>query len=554
MFDLLAIDYREPLWLAVAFLFGVGARSIGLPPLVGFLAAGFALNFGIASDDSASFLSQIADHGVTLLLFTIGLKLRVSSLIRPEIWGVSIAHMLGSTLLVGAMLFGMAYWGIIFNVSEMDFETAILIGFALSFSSTVFVVKILEDNGETGSRYGQLAIGVLVMQDLAAVAFLAISAGKIPSIWALGLLALIPLRGVFFVLLRRVGHGELLILFGIVMALGSSALFEQVGMKGDLGALVMGALLGSSEKSRELAKSLMAFKEIFLIGFFLSIGMAGLPDMSDIGIAMLLLLFIPLKVLLFFALFTRFRVRMRNAVLASGSLGNYSEFGLIVISGAVVAGMLDSRWLIVTALTVSFSFVLASLIQKFLDPFMQRYWEFLHGFEDEQRLPGDEAIDMSRVHVMVFGLGRVGGAAYETLREDLGDAVVAIDHDPMRVEKYSAKDWNVLQGDPGDFDFWERVGNDIKHIELVVLALSSHTSHLAATHFMRTRGYKGQIVAVARYQDQISELESSGVDHVYSVAQEVGIGFSISIRQEYPHLFNNDLSESETKLAQPQEN
>jgi len=122
----------------------------------------------------------------------------------------------------------------------MDVDTALLVGFALSFSSTVFAVKALEPRGEMGALHGQIAIGILVVQDIAAVVFLALSSAKLPSAWALLLLLLLPLRPVLTTLLHRIGRGELQILFGFLLALGGAEVFELVSLKGDLGALALG--------------------------------------------------------------------------------------------------------------------------------------------------------------------------------------------------------------------------------------------------------------------------------------------------------------------------
>ena len=119
----------------------------------------------------------------------------------------------------------------------------LVIAFALTFSSTVFVIQVLQERGEMSSRHANLAIGILVIQDLAAVLFLSATKGTIPHVEALGLILLWPLRGVVTRLMERAGHGELFTLFGLGLALGGAALFELVGLKGDLGALVIGALL-----------------------------------------------------------------------------------------------------------------------------------------------------------------------------------------------------------------------------------------------------------------------------------------------------------------------
>ena len=103
-------------------------------------------------------------------------------------------------------------------------------------------MKVLEQKGEMKSLHGGVAIGILIMQDIAAVIFLAVSAGKIPSPWAALVLLLIPFRPVLHKLLERVGHDELLVLYGFLLAMGGAALFEMLELKGDLGALVLGLL------------------------------------------------------------------------------------------------------------------------------------------------------------------------------------------------------------------------------------------------------------------------------------------------------------------------
>ncbi|UCH28659.1 MAG: cation:proton antiporter, partial [Myxococcales bacterium] len=133
-----------PVMVGVAFVFGISARFVGLPPLVGFLIAGFALN--AAGLESTPMLQRIADAGVTLLLFTIGLKLRVRTLLRPTVWGGATLHM---AVFLG--LFGVLFYTLGFGIlSELDLQTAMLIAFALSFSSTVFAVKAFEAQGQAG--------------------------------------------------------------------------------------------------------------------------------------------------------------------------------------------------------------------------------------------------------------------------------------------------------------------------------------------------------------------------------------------------------------------
>ena len=182
----------DPLWILVAFILGFAVYRVGLPPLVGYLIAGFVLQaFGIEGGET---LDRIADLGVMLLLFTIGLKLKIRSLLRPEIWAGASIHMLITVIFFGITFFLLSVMGVSL-FGSLDFKLGLLLAFALSFSSTVFAVKVLEDKGEMSSLHGRVSIGILIMQDIYAVLFLTFSTGKIPSPWAIALIAgLLALR------------------------------------------------------------------------------------------------------------------------------------------------------------------------------------------------------------------------------------------------------------------------------------------------------------------------------------------------------------------------
>ncbi len=199
----------ELIWIGPALVFGFVATRFGLPPMVGYLIGGFILNTFHYEDPDH--LSELGELGVTLLLFTIGLKLDVRALLQPVVWAGATLHMLAVVAILGIVLFWISLTGLAI-FTGFDLTIALLVAFALSFSSTVFAVKTFEEKGELSSRHGQFAIGILIMQDIIAVVFLAFSTGKIPSIWALGLLLLIPLRPLLMHLANRVGRGELSIL------------------------------------------------------------------------------------------------------------------------------------------------------------------------------------------------------------------------------------------------------------------------------------------------------------------------------------------------------
>ena len=206
----------DPMWLLVALVLGFFAQQLRLPPLIGFLFAGFALH---AMDiDGGPALQKFADLGVTLLLFTIGLKLRLRSLLAPEVWATASAHMALLVVMIGGLLLVPGLMGLAW-LGSLDWKAAAVIAFALSFSSTVFAVKILEDRGEMKTRHGQVAIGILIIQDLIVVVFLTLATDKSPTLWALALLGLPFARPLLNHFMQRSGHGEVLVLFGMFMAI-----------------------------------------------------------------------------------------------------------------------------------------------------------------------------------------------------------------------------------------------------------------------------------------------------------------------------------------------
>lgn len=521
----------DPLWITLAFILGLGARRVGLPPLVGFLCAGFALQYmGV---EGGRTLQELADLGVTLMLFSIGLKLKVKSLLRPEVWAATSIHMAAVTLAFGGLFYWLSLAG--FSLfAGIGAGPALVLAFGLSFSSTVFAVKILEERGESSSLHGRTAVGILIMQDLIAVLFLTLAAGKIPSWWALVLLAALPLiRLVCLRIMDQCGHGELVVLFGLTLALVAGAgLFDLVGLKADLGALVIGVLVAGHKKADEISKALLSFKDLFLVGFFLNIGLSGAPTLESFGIALLLLPLVIFKGGLFFMLLARYSLRARTALLATLSLTNYSEFGLIVGAVAVKNGWLDATWLIAAALAMSLSFVAAAPLNAAAQAIYARLEGFLCRFETKSRHPEETLIDAGRAEIVVFGMGRVGQGAYDWMRQKYGDVVAGLDFNPEVVQKHIESGRKVVLGDASDPQFWERTRNGANaHVRLCLLTLR-HPANLAVARLLRDKGYSGNLAAVARYEDELSELSAAGANAAFNLFAEAGAGFAEHVEQK----------------------
>lgn len=521
--EFFSIQYNDPIWIAIAFICGLAVRAVGLPPLIGFLAAGFVLN-GLGAE-SGNFLESLANLGITLLLFSIGLKLKLKSLVRPEVCGVAVIHMVLVTFLVSLMVFALSYTSLPL-ISSITIQTALLIGFAMSFSSTVFAVKILDELGAVTSGHGRIAIGILVVQDIAAVIFMAMSLGKVPSIFSILLFVIIPLRFILYKILERAGHGELLLLFSITLALLGSYSFELVGIKGDVGALVFGMLFANHPKANEMTKALLSFKELFLVGFFLTVGMTAVPGWTELMIALLFILFLPIKVAIYYGLLNFFNLRTSTSWRTSLNLANYSEFGLIVGAIAFNSGWLPKDWLAVFVVVMSFSFILSAPLINIRDTLYEKWKHKLKYYERSKRLPEEEHIDLDGIKVVVFGMGRMGRAAYDAMEADYSGHIAGIEIDQDKANEHNQAGRNVFCGDATNPDFWVRAPGLLPRLEWALLAMPTHRTNMSAALQLKKMGYQGRIAATAKFKDEEDALKEIGVDHTFNIYREAGIGFA----------------------------
>ncbi len=509
------------LLILFAYLMGLVVRSIGLPPLIGYLVAGFSLNY--LGFNEPGWLQNIADLGITLMLFTIGLKLNLRDLVKKEVLLGSLGNMIVWMILAALVILGLQI-AAISVFAEINLKAVALIVFALSFSSTVCIVKILEEAGELKTRHGKLAIGILIMQDVVAVGFLVAATGVAPSIWSPLLIGLIFVKPLLGFLLDKSGHGELLILTGFFFALGGYELFYLFNIKGDFGALFAGVLLSHHSKATELYKALMDFKDIFLIGFFLSIGFTALPDYQMVFISLFFVALIPIKSLAFFFIFVKTRLRARTSYLSSLVLSNYSEFGLIVIAMCVANGWVGKEWLVISAIALSLSFVMTSMLYRKAHVFYSDWKEPIKKFESSKWINSDLVFQPIGAKVLIIGMGRVGKGAYAALHDLNPEKVWGMDADSDRIKKLTDEGMNVFSADGEDAELWENFKLD--SIQLILLALPSVEDMQQITKQIQLSNFNGKIAAIARYEDQRKPLHNAGVDKIFNFYTEAGVGFA----------------------------
>ena len=498
----------EILWLGLAYALGMGVQALRLPPLIGYLAAGILLS-AFSVDINEEIIHQIGHLGVLLLLFTVGLHLRLKNIIRPEVFGAGGIHLAVSAIIFGFLAFAFGY----------DPVASLIIGVLLGFSSTVLAAKALEARGELGAYHARVSIGILILQDLVAIVILALTGGGLPSLWSLGLLALPFLRPLLIRLLTASGHEELQLLYGIILAIGTGTLFEVLGLSSELGALVAGALLSGHGAADELGEKLWGIKEAFLVGFFLEVGLAGLPNMEALVFSLVILALLPIKSVMFFFLLVGFKLRSRNSFMVTATLSSYSEFTLIAGVAAAAAGFIPESAIIVFALVTAASYAINAPISSGANQIWNKLEFKLLPFERDVKHPGQQVFNLGGANYLVMGMGQAGTASYEYLKER-GHRVTGMDIDPAVLEENLKARRRVVYGDTQDPELWQNI--DLSEVKAVILAVRNPEAKVQATKMMRENKYENDIYALTMRDDEHVHLREAGANAVCLPLKQAG--------------------------------
>lgn len=498
----------ELIWLSSAYLAGLICRQLYFPPLVGYLIAGYVLNsLGFKINDT---LSHISDIGIELLLFTVGLKIKLRSLLRREVLNVGGLHLLIVTAVSVSVYFGFF---------QGHIAGGLVLGVSLAFSSTVLAVKVLEDSRELSTLYGRDVLSILILQDIVAIGLLAFTSGKTPTPWTLGLLFIPLLRPIAHRLLNASHDGELKLLLGISLALAGGMLAEHVGISNDIGALLTGTLLAGHHSTEELSETLWGLKETFLVAFFLQIGLANLPSYDNVLDALALTSLLSLQGGLFFILFILAGLRARTAFVSSLALMTYSEFSLITSNAVVEAGLLPDDWKSIIGLAVAISLAIAAPLNRFSHQLFSLLEKFLIRFERKSdsadRLPSS----IGSTEWLIFGMGRTGLAAYLGLiRQNV--RVLGLDADPIILENQLANGRRVIYGDAEDSELWEKI--PLEKIKGIILTMPEFEVRCFAIKQLKQRQFSGHIGTVCFDSEEEQHLHQLGVNFIVHPLLEAG--------------------------------
>ncbi|HEY2137093.1 MAG TPA: monovalent cation:proton antiporter-2 (CPA2) family protein [Xanthobacteraceae bacterium] len=455
-----------PLVLLAAAVVSVPiARLLRLSPIVAYLAAGVAIGpFGIALIHAPQTILTVAELGVVLLLFLIGLELEFARLLamRRAIFGLGAAQLVLTAAVLGgiAVATGLAPW-----------RGAIIAALALAMSATAIALKILEDRGDLQQTYGQRAFAILLFQDMSVVPLLALlpllapgsdnhasfsdaalSVAKITAAIAAVVVAGRYLLNPFLRLLAGTGAREVMTAASLLVVLGAAALMQAAGISMALGAFLAGMLLAESNYRHELEADIEPFRGLLLALFFMGVGMS--IDVSVvtanlwlIGVAALAISV--LKIIVVWILFLPICATYRDALRAGAVLTAAGEFSFVLIPLGVTIGALTAPQGSLFAAIAAVTMLIGPPIASLSDALINR-------LDDANAREADD-FDGARGSILLIGFGRFGQIVAQCLLAEAVD-VTAIDNDPEMMQAATRFWFKVYYGDGARLDVLRAAG------------------------------------------------------------------------------------------------
>lgn len=463
------------------------AKRLGLGVVLGYLLAGLALGpNGFRLAENTESISTLAELGVVLMLFTIGLELD-----GKKLW-----DMRHRVFIFGALqmaVCGTAFFGATYLLG-MNPTAALIIGLALALSSTAVAVQMMNDRNLMNTDAGKSVFGVLLFQDMAAIPLIIVigllapvaGATQFNALNAIGAVVAVIFVGRYLIryMLRWVaqnGSRELFVGTALLLVIAVMELMTSVGVSAGLGAFLAGILLASSEYRHELEADLNPFRGLFLGLFFITIG-----SNMDIPLLLsawprilgLLLAYMTLKFILLYLVAGIVRIQTRERLTFALMLGQGGEFAFVVGALAVQGKLFSVQqgaWL---NLIVALSLAASPLLIKLFDIINARYFT---GKEDNAAMD----TDTKQREVIVAGFGRFG-QIISRLLSSAGIRPTVLDHDSSTIDTMRKFGYKVYFGDAARLDLLEVAG--AATAKLLVVAVEDREVclkiiHLAQRHF-----------------------------------------------------------------------
>jgi Kef-type K+ transport system membrane component KefB len=521
------------LCILFAWVLGLGAHFSRQPSILAYLIAGFFIGpFGTGLVKSQESIAVISELGLIFMLFMIGLEIDLKKIVRAG----PVILLAGGVQLIAGSLLGILFFSAIGPRGGYD---ALYLCIACALSSTVIIVKVLYEKRELDTLPGRVTLGVLVLQDIFAILFLAVQPSladlqigvillSFARVGALVATALLLSRYVLPPLFHRIARSPELILLGALawcFLIGEVA--EKLHLSREMGSLIAGVSLSTFPYALDVTAKVTTLRDFFITLFFVALGMTiPIPSMSVVALALVIALFtVTSRLLTTFTPLYLMRQGLRASLLPAINLAQISEFSLVIIQTGLAAGHLRTE----TASAASFAFVVLAVLSTFAivrsDPITRfaigplkriglRDLDQLHSAE-----AGHEGGHAEGRRIVILGFFRAASALLSEIERKnplLLDQIGVVDFNPMVFQTLSEKGVQVGYGDISSVDTLVHAG--VGKAELIILSvpdsLLKGADNVKLVRHVRSINSEARIVATADLLADVNDLYAAGADYV----------------------------------------
>ncbi len=523
--------------LCILFAWGVGllAHFSRQPLILAYLIAGFFIGpFGMGWVKSQESIAVISELGLIFMLFMIGLEIDLKKIVRA---GKVILFAAGGQLIGGCLLGMLFFLGIGLSMGGGHFD-ALYLCVACALSSTVIIVKVLYEKRELDTLPGRITLGVLVLQDIFAILFLAVqpsldnlqigivllSIGRVALLVATALvLSRYVLPRLFHQIARR---PELILLGALAWCFLIGEIAERLHLSREMGSLVAGVSLSTFPYALDVTAKVTTLRDFFITLFFVALGMTiPIPGLSVIGLALLIAAFtVVSRVVTTFAPLYLMKQGLRASLLPAINLAQISEFSLVVIQTGVSAGHIQTE----TSNAASFAFVVLAVLSTFV---MARSDQVTRGLIGPLKRLGlrdlDAGHDADAGHgghgearkIVILGFFRAASALLseiELRNPSILEQITVIDFNPVVFRTLSDRGMHVVYGDISNVDTLLHAG--VGKSELIILSIPNSllkgADNEKLVRHVRSLNPTARIVATAELLSDVDDLYEAGADYV----------------------------------------
>ncbi len=530
-------------FLTVPFLFALGTKKVNLPPVLGYILGGIFFGNFLGSFSNQEAIKSFAYFGILLLLFTVGLETNFSRLISYK----KIIFIAGSLQILLSIFFTF----LVSLIFKFSFLTSFLIGIALSSSSTGIVAKIIQDRGEESSFLGEMAMGILIFQDISFIPFLIIftsitngEAGffKIFSEVFIGLVKSTIIVFLLFyfgqkiipIFFNKIGKlsRELLNLFIIIFIFFIAGLSYILGIPSLIGIFIAGVFLAQTLEHHHIFSEIRPLRDILSVIFFIYIGYNAkiLENLNLLpSIFLFTFLIILVKFLVIFLIFTYLKFHTKLSFSLASYLFQIDEDAFILMSTAYLNKLINQNDYVYIISSVIITLIITPIIIKNKDfiyenikYFVKKYLPFLDNylkFKIDSNLSPIDQLNLKN-HVVICGYGRIGSNIGKSLIL-ANIPFIAIDYNLGLVERARRQGVNIIYGDPTDIDILDYAEVD----EATILILAIPNLETQKTVYLNAKKLNKNIYVISRIHKEEHQniMKDLGVNLVVQPEFEASI-------------------------------